>query len=116
MYGLPRDVSLAFFEQRTLLQVCIGAHDLILNFDGISVTVTSSIGLSDGHVVQRYQDFPQAAPALVTLLNQKITSAVGKDAGTLELLFIGGLTLSIYDDSKEYESYTIKNGGQLIVV
>jgi hypothetical protein len=117
MYGLPHDINLAFFNQKLLLQVCIGACELILNFDGVSVTVTSSVGFADtGGAFRRYDGFPEAASALVTLLNQHITSAEGENAGTLTLRFDGGGILSIYDDSKAYESYTIRNGAQLIVV
>jgi Family of unknown function (DUF6188) len=117
MYGLPHDIDLAFFIQQTLLQVCIGACDLILNFEGVSVTVTSSVGFADSTgAFRRYDDFPRAASDLVTLLNQSVTSAEGDNAGTLTLRFDGAATLSIYDDSKQYESYTVKNGAQIIVV
>ena len=118
MYGLPHNTSLAFFNGKTLLQVCFGAHDLLLNFDGdVSVMVSSSVGCMDsGGAIQRYDDFRDAAPALLTLLNQTVMSAEGGREGTLTLRFDGGRPLAIYDDSKEYESYTIKNGEQLIVV
>jgi hypothetical protein len=118
MYGLPKDINLEFFNGKTLLQACFGAHDLILNFDGdVSLTVTSSVGCmtSDGSI-QQYDDFRQAAPVVVALLNQTILFAEGDKAGALSLKFDGGGMLTIYDDSKEYESYTIKNGGQMIVV
>jgi hypothetical protein len=117
MYGLSHDINLAFFEGKTLLQVCVGAHDLILNFDGIRVTVTSSIGLlGSGGVVHRYAVFTQAASALMTLLNQKVVSVEGDDAGTLTLTFDTGKKVFIYDDSKEYESYIIQAGEQSIIV
>jgi hypothetical protein len=98
--------------------VCIGAHDLILNFDGgVSVTVTSCIGFTSSSTpTQRYDDFRQAASILVTLINQKIVSAEGEKPGTLTLKFDDDRMLSVYDDSREYESYAIKNGEQLIVV
>lgn len=118
MYGLPKDVDLTFFSGRTLLQACFGVHDLILNFDGdVSLTVTSSVGCmaSDGGI-QQYDDFRQVALAVLALLNQTILSAEGDEAGTLTLRFDGGGVLAVYDDSNEYESYTIKNGGQMIVV
>lgn len=118
MYGLRKDINLRFFEGRTLLQVCFGLHDLILNFDGdVSVTVTSSVGcVTSGGSIQRCDDFRQVAPTLVALLNQSVRSAEGDEAGTLTIRFDGGGMLSIYDDSEEYESYTIKNGTRLIVV
>lgn len=118
MYGLPSNVDLAFFKGKALLQVCIGAHDLILNFVGdISVTVTSSIGCTtSGGSIQQYDDFRRAAPAVITLLDHSVVLADGDEAGTLTLTFDGGGGLAIYDDSEQYESYTIKNGSKMIVV
>jgi hypothetical protein len=118
MYGLPRDTKLGFFNAKTLLQACFGVHELILNFEGdVSVTVTSSLGCVDSSGnVQQYDDFRQVAAAALALLNRAVLSADGDEAGTLTLRFDGGGILAIYDDSKEYESYTIKNGEQMIVV
>jgi hypothetical protein len=118
MYGLPHDVDLGFFEGKVLLQACFGAHDLILNFDGdVNITVTSSIGWAspDGSI-QQYDDFRHSALQVLGLLNLPVTSATAVDAGTLSLQFPDGSRLYVYDDSKEYESYTIRNGDQMIVV
>ncbi len=118
MYGLPRDLNLAFFNGKALLQACFGAHDVILNFDGnISVSVTSSLGCTgSGGSFQQGDDFRQIAPAVLELLNQTVLAAEGDEAGTLTLKFDGGGMLAIYDDSKNYESYIINNGGEMIVV
>lgn len=118
MYGLPQDVSVGFFEGKVLLQACFGAHDLILNFDGdVNVTVSSSIGWAPlGGPIQQSDDFRHSALRVLDLLNQPVTSASAVDAGTLSLQFPDGSKLYVYDDSKEYESYTIRNGDQMIVV
>lgn len=113
MYGLPKDINLAFFCGKTLLQACFGAHDFIMNLDGgISLTVTSSIGciISEGEI-RKFEEFRHAAPMLLALVGRVILSAKGDEAGTLTLRFDGGGIISIYDDSKEYESYIINNGG-----
>ncbi len=118
MYGLPNDIDLGFFNDRTLVQVCFGAHDVIFNFDGdVSIVVTSSIGCADASGnVHRNDDFREIAPSVLGLLNQRISSAAGDDAGTLTMRYANGATVCVYDDSKDYESYTIKNGEQVIVV
>lgn len=118
MYGLPKDVDLGFFINKTLLQACFGVNDLIFHFDGdVSITITSTIGCmeSDGNIRQ-YDDMTQAAPTVMTLLNQSVVSAEGDEAGTLTLRFDGDGIFMIYDESKKYESYVIKNGEQLIIV
>jgi len=118
MYGLPRDVCLTFLHGRTLLQACFGANDLILNFDGeVSVTVTSSVGYSDrGGTHRRCAELTAAAKDIVALLNRTVLTAAGHETGSLELKFDTGEILTIYDDSAEYESYVINNGGHMIVV
>jgi hypothetical protein len=116
MYGLPRGIDLSFFQQKSLLQVCFGLHDLILNFDDVSVTVTSSIGISDSATTQNCENFLQAAGPLTALLERRVTSASGDTAGTLKLDFDNDKSLFIYDDSRKYESYTIRYADKLIVV
>ena len=118
MYGLPRDIDLGFFDGKTLLQVCFGLHDLILNFDGdVSVTVTSSLGCIDSTgELKPHDDFHQVSVELLHLINQSVQFAEGDEAGTLMLKFDGGGILAVYDDSEEFESYTIRNGRKTIVV
>jgi hypothetical protein len=118
MYRLPHDVDLSFFCNRTLFQVCIGANEMILNFgEGLSITVTSSIGWTGRTGAHdTYEDFSKAASAIVTLLDDLVTSAHGDAKGTLSLNFHSGIKLEFYDNSDQYESYLIKNGDKLIVV
>lgn len=93
-------------------------HDLILNFDkNVSVTVTSSVGCtSPKGTIVNYDDFRQAAPDLMAMINHTVISAEGYEGGKLCLVFDGDKKLVLYDDSKDYESYTIKHGNELIVV
>jgi len=118
MNGLPSGIDLSFFHKKTLLQVCIGANDLILNFDEfVKITITSHIGWTESWGTHdTYESFRNSASVIVNLLGKKITSVTGDDKGTLSLTFDGGGCLSVYDDSKQYESYVIKNGDKLIVV
>ena len=118
MYGLPRNIDLTFFDHRALIQVCFGAHDLILRFDeGISVLVTSSVGYTASSGDARvFITVHEAASALFSLLNHSIVSAKGDERGTLVIMFDDGGTVFIYDDSKQFESYVITNGEQVIVV
>lgn len=118
MYGLQPNLDLSFFIGRELCSIHFAMHSLIFHFDDdVSVTVTSLVGcLTSNGDIQQYEDFRQAAPQVLMLLNQVVLSAEGDEAGTLTLKFDGGGALFIFDDSKEYESYTIMNRGQIIVV
>ena len=118
MYRLPPDVDLSFFHGKTLLQICIGANEVIFNFDGcISVTVMSQLEchFADG-AREVYEDFRAAAALIVKFIGTDVKTARGNQLGTLTLEFEGGGSLSIFDDSDQFESYTIKNGNKLIVV
>jgi hypothetical protein len=118
MYGLPPEANLSFLGDQTLLQVCIGLHELILNFDqGVSITITSSVGFAfpEG-TYHRYDDFREAAAVTSALLNQRVLSATGQADGTLSLKFEGCSRLDVFYDSKQYESYTIRTREHLIVV
>jgi hypothetical protein len=118
MYGLPANFNAELFQGKTLLQVCIGAHELILNFDeGLSVTITSSVEFkrSDGSS-QYCDDFCASASTVSSLVNKKVITAEAEAPRALKLKFENGEGLSIVDDSKEFESYTINYRGKTIVV
>jgi len=118
MNRLPPDLDLSFFKDKPLIQICVGANELILNFDdSLSITVTSRIGftgLLGAH--DTYEDFPRAAPAVVVLLNDIVVTAEGDSTGTLTLTFRSGIKLAFYDTSDRFESYLVKNGDDVIVV
>ena len=118
MYGLPPNVDLSFFQRRILIQVCFGAHDLILSLDGhTTLSISSCVGCADpSGNIQKHTAFSDAAPVLLKLLNCSIANAAGDESGTLSLRFTNGIVVAAYDDSDVFESYTIRNGDQLIVV
>jgi hypothetical protein len=47
---------------------------------------------------------------------KKIEAVNWTPEGTTTVTFEGGYRLQIYDDSPKFESYTLWNGGHLIVV
>ena len=118
MYKLPKDIKLDFFIGKTLFSIDISVHSLIFRFDdGLTVTVMSSIGYVDSTgKTNQSENFCEIIATLVKLLNQSVVSAEGDESGTLKLEFDNGGKLEIYDDSKQFESYVIKNGEQIIVV
>ena len=118
MHRLSPDLDLSFFRNKALLQVCVGANELILNFDeGVSITVTSRVGfVGRNDTSDSYEDFARAGPAAIALLNDVVVSANGDTDGTLSLNFHSGVRLEFYDTSDRYESYLIRNGQQTIVV
>jgi cytoskeletal protein RodZ len=118
MYGLPANIDLSFLHGRVLLQLCVGQNEMILNFDeDVSITVESSIAFTfaDG-TYRHYTDWKEASHTAGALLGHQITSAKRKYGGTLCVKFDVDWWIEVFDDSQHYESYSIQNGSQLIVV
>jgi hypothetical protein len=129
MHGLPRDIDLPFLDGKTLLQVCVGENELILNLEGkdfarVSITVTSPMGIvhpriDPNHVTQNEEMFdrlPKAASAVSAFLGSSIRVVSHEESGLLILNFTNAGSIVLRDDSKSYESYIIKHGDVLIVV
>ena len=93
MYGIRSNLNLNFLIGRTLVQICVGENDLVLNFDGqLSITVMSSIGCTTKAInIDRYEDFRKAAGDLFVFLNKTIQSATFKNNSTLILSFLENL-------------------------
>jgi len=120
MYGRSGSLDKAdvsFFVGATLTQICLGAYDLGLNFDGppIRIMMQSDFGtrvvgrermlhdLTNGHLLRSF-------------LNRDVSDASWGEKGTLVLTFVGGDQVLIFDNSDEFESYTINHAGNTIVV
>ena len=118
MYGLPESVDLGFLSGSTLVQICVGENDLILNFyKDVSITVESCVGCEDGSgAVQRFGDFRQAAGMLFAFLGQDVRVAVRASQTTLVLEFESGKRIEIYDDSEQFESFVIRYEGKYHII
>ena len=118
MYGLAEDADLSFFKGAFLEQVCLGANQVILNFDqGVSISSACWVALAVGEHRIESDDPRTLAPALMKLIAESIVDVRWKGDGTLFLLFSNGGSMRIEDDgAPHYESYQIKHGDDLIVV
>jgi len=118
MHGLPPNVNLDFLLEKTVIQIGIGLHDLGIYFhDGVSIMVTSRIRYTDADgITDEWDDFRKAVQSLMVFLGQTVTKISGYKDGTLQMIFDASDTLTIYDDSKEYESYVIYHGKEVIAV
>jgi hypothetical protein len=112
------EAELGFLLGLQLLQVCIGANEVILNFDGyVSITVESRITFSDASGLNTvYAHLPSAGVSLVKLLSSNIDRMAFEQDGTLSLHFGTGDTLSLHKDSGPFESYHVKHAHEVYVV
>ncbi len=118
MFGLSANIDLSFLKSRELLQVCIGANEAILNFDGdISITIETDICYRSAKGDStRFTDILHAASSLARLINSVVARVWREDPGTLLLEFSGGEIIELHDTSSKYESYQIRHGQRVIVV
>jgi len=122
MYGLPSGTSFDFIKGTTLIQACFGPHDLILNFhqtvsQTISISICSSLAVGRaGTNLLRHTSFEEIGREILSLLNRDVIDVGWTPDGTVSLTFEGNDLLEIYDDSANYESYTISSPAGLIVV
>jgi hypothetical protein len=108
MYGLPTDTDLSFLNDCELNQICVGLHEVILNFQGeVSIYVGGDYDI-DGNA-----GTPQE---LFRFLGSRITAATNAGNGTICLSFMDDRRLSIHDSETHYESYTITAPEKYIVV
>ncbi|MGA1984298.1 MAG: hypothetical protein ABSG84_17755 [Acidobacteriaceae bacterium] len=122
MYGRSGEldtgtIDLSFFKGTTLVQICLGANDLGLNFDlpPIQIMMQSGFGtrvvgqeralhdLTSGHILRNF-------------LSREVSDASWGEKGTLILTFVGGDQVLIFDDNDQFEAYTISHPGHTIVV
>ena len=120
MYGLSKDIDLSFLAGRQVEQVAIGVHQVQFGFDeDVIISVESQFVYFGAQQEWTWKPEPgaaQIATRMVSLLGATIQSFEGHENGTLTLVFSNGHRLTIFDSSKEYESYDIARPGQTIVV
>jgi len=118
MYGLPPNTNLDFLKGETLIQVCFGANDLILNFSAnVSIAIYSCVGVGvASSAMNKHTAFQEVAGELLDLLNKDVSNVRWTPEGTITLELDNGNAIWIYDDSPNFESYTISSSlGQLVV-
>lgn len=118
MYRLPKTQDLSFLIGVELEQVCVGRHAVILNFDRsvqISMLTSFAIASRRGELPVTHDDSVAGGSAMLACLGESVARAEATDDGGLLLEFVSGTTLTIIDDSEQYESFWIGYGDELIV-
>ena len=66
--------------------------------------------------VVKYDSFSEASPELLNLLHAIVMDVCWAADGTISIRFDAGCVVELYDENKQYESYTINTPAGLIVV
>ena len=115
MYGVPADLDLSKFKAATLIQICIGEHQIQFHFHpegSISVEGRWELRDSTGALVDASTDTDAERDALrVHVILGKIVESYSISApDSFALRFESGHSLAVFDDSKQYESFSIQPG------
>lgn len=115
MYGVPANLDLAFLHGSQLTQLCLGSFQIQLHFSPIgSISIEGSWELTDatGQLLDRASSDETSHPPqqLHHLLGHRVTGSQVAAPHWFSLEFDGGETLRIFDDSTEFESFSIQPG------
>ena len=115
MHGVPADLDLSSFVGATLIQIALGEAQLQFKFDRqgheISVEGCWELLKEDGEVIDAATpNLARTEYRIHVLLGREMEGWTVHAPDWFELRFGGGLTLRVYDDSKEHESFSIQPG------
>lgn len=115
MHGVPKDLNLTRFHGATLIQVAIGEFQQQFIFSNpelhISVEGAWAIRNAAGVTVDRSQANDQRDSFKVhLLLGRSIVKSEVDSPRSFTLSFDNGWTLTVFDSSAQYESFSINPG------
>jgi hypothetical protein len=114
VYGVPSDLDLSFLHGTELIQVCVGLNQLQFHFHPTgSISVEGGWELRDANGVRidGRDDGPDRPPLQVhRLLGGRVAGSEVFAPKWFALRFEGGEILRVFDDSAQYESFSIQPG------
>jgi hypothetical protein len=114
MYGVPTDLNLDFLLGATLTMIGLGEFDLQLHFDPegyIHVEGGWALYGPDANPLDRSMSHSERTEYRLHILIGKSVTSWGTDPPrSFDLVFSDGSHLRVYDDSREYESFSIQPG------
>ncbi len=125
MYGVPPDLDLSRFKDALLTQVGLGEYQVQFHFHrvgGISANACSiyvegnwELRDSGGSVIDGSRPNAERLAYYLHVLLGKSVQAFSIDAPlSFSLTFVSGHTLTIFDSSERYESFSIQPGNIFI--
>jgi hypothetical protein len=119
MYGVPKDLPLQRFVGDSICQIAIGLYGIHFNFnkagsimvEGGKWQLYDSVGtivdesLDDGALPSTRQQY-----RVHVILESDVTKFEIDAPHSFSLVFLSGHRLTIYDDSPQYESFSIQPG------
>jgi|SRR5579864_5795258 hypothetical protein len=114
MYGVPADLDLSRFKGALLIQLCVGEFQMDFRFHpklSISVEGKWEVRDSTGSLIDVMKPNAQRDALYIHVLLGKRVDGFTLDApGSFSLRFETGHVLTVFDESREYESFSIQPG------
>lgn len=113
MYGVPKDLEKHLPIGETLIQLLIGEFQIQFQFDEHNISVEGMWRLNDiddNPIDSNKRDNKNVETHLPVLLGKKAISCFVHAPQSFTLVFEKGYRLTIYDDSQQYESFSIQPG------
>jgi hypothetical protein len=114
MYGVPADLDLSRFKGALLIQLCVGEFQMDFRFHpnaSISVEGRWEVRDSTGSLVDGMKPNAKRDALYIHVLLGKRVEGVSLDAPrSFSLSFETGHVLTVFDESREYESFSIQPG------
>ena len=114
MYGVPENLDLSGFSGLSVTLVCIAEAQVQIHFERdhyVGIEGAWELIDSSGRVVGgrgRGQSNEESKAEL--LLGRKVLGVAVSPPDWFELRFDHGVALKVYDDSQQYESFSIQPG------
>jgi hypothetical protein len=114
MYGVPADLDLSFLHGALLIQICLGQDQVQFHFHPVgSISVEGTWELLDaaGMWMDGRTNGGERPPCRSDrLLGARVVGTEVCAPSWFALRFEGGEVLRVFDDSKQYESFSIQPG------
>jgi len=116
MHGVPANLDLSSFTAATLIQLCIGEHQIQFRFhpecNFISVEGKWELRDASGVLVDeaKNNNAERDAYRLHVILSKTVESSAVDPPRSFSLRFETGHVLTVFDDSRQYESFSIQPG------
>jgi hypothetical protein len=115
MHGVPANLPLGKFVGFELNQIALGQYQIQFHFAGAgSISAESKWELRDGSgtIIDKAQDHASRLHYRVQLIIDKEVISFHIDPPhSFSLIFASGHVLTIFDDSPQYESFSIQPDG-----
>jgi len=118
MNGIPEKIREGLLVAAKLIQVCIGENETILRFDnGTAVTLECevSFGIGRGSVLKSF-GAAETGKAMLPLLGAGVLSVTRLTWRDLAIQFERDAVVTLHDSNENFESFSIINGTEQVVV